>query len=86
METKSELDQILRVGNIVVLEGVKNRNAVMRLTEQIMDEDFVKCCNDKLWNVRQATLIEKEFWFTGYDKHNIFGLFLDDIENWRINK
>ena len=79
---------LLSEGNIVVLDGFKNTQIVVRLTEELLSSDFIECVKKGYYKIREATILEKEFWFCAFDEEDCYAVPLSNLNNWvsRRNK
>lgn len=80
----------LVIDKIITIQG-ENENAVFngifRLkSENAINHLFTLLCENKV-TYREATLLEKEFWFLCYDESDSkikdFGMSLENFEDWK---
>ena len=87
--TEQDLAKLV-IDKIITIQG-ENENAVVngifRLkSENAINHLFTLLCENKV-TYREATLLEKEFWFICYDKSDSkikdFGMSLENFEDWK---
>ena len=87
--TEQDLAKLV-IDKIITIQG-ENENAVVngifRLkSENAINHLFTLLCENKV-TYREATLLEKEFWFLCYDESDSkikdFGMSLENFEDWK---
>tara|TARA_R110000803_G_scaffold50079_1_gene104027 strand:+ start:613 stop:861 length:249 start_codon:yes stop_codon:yes gene_type:complete len=69
-------------GDIVILSIGDKKEVVIRLTNELLTQDFKEGLNTGFYKIKGASLLEKQYWFEGYEL-GYFGLSLDGIKPWQ---
>lgn len=70
-----------RTGDIVVLSIGDTKDIIIRLTGEMLTEEYNELFDNGFFKTRTATLLEKKYWFEGYDL-GYYGLSMDGFKEW----